>query len=805
MRAEDLRDYIHRFREWIDLEAAPVLHAEQAEALACWRDELVSAERLLEGKPELPIAFLGPSQQGKSSLINALLGENILAVGGAVGACTCVITTIHHHETSGYRAEIDFITLQEWQNELTAITDSISTESIEDETAEDRAEKEALLKAAQEKMDAVYGSIPDGGLLDLLTDGKLGLPQEIAEFMVTRTPLVIAEDNALTLRNRVRRYLVGRDQHADAQFWPLISRVRIYGNFEVLSNGVVLVDLPGLNDPNPAREHVTKNYLKDARHLWLVCNCQTGIDRVFTQVLRDDGLLFRLFLEGRLDAFAVIGTRVDDMNFEAVLTQMGLREDDFDGDSAPLLKFRRAEILKHVRDRLSTIAHEIVTKAARSHDSHSFLRRVRSIPVFSVSTSAYLHAQGRMPLYQGMKISADQTQIPLLIKHLHSVTLEQNYQSQVAVSLERLRNLRSQVRRFFLDRIRHIELATEEARQEWNALTKLCREAIEGSRSELVKIEARAHEAMHQRCGEFERRLKDLDANAVKALQNVFKSWEAINWRSLHAAARLKGVWFSRSLQHEINLNRDIARAYLDLLPFVWDEFFGAHLRELSAGVAEDTRMELHKTAERLRGAMNMLRHQPAEIAESVRTSVQTAGESFRLQTGEVHAALQAHIQRTRQMLSDGMVEAASAFMQAAYSQARADPGGAGIKRRMLQILSEHARQHAPALFIEMRRGLSEGVAQLQASMRPQLSRIVQYGIAVLDQFSENVAGHSIASPGQRKRLSDTLALLPGLDRRTEPAVPNNKAEEEFDAFRPTDINPQGRMLDPRNHNERLA
>jgi hypothetical protein len=29
----------------------------------------------------------------KSSLINALLGENILAVGGAVGACTCVITS----------------------------------------------------------------------------------------------------------------------------------------------------------------------------------------------------------------------------------------------------------------------------------------------------------------------------------------------------------------------------------------------------------------------------------------------------------------------------------------------------------------------------------------------------------------------------------------------------------------------------------------------------------------------------------------------------------------------------------------
>ena len=30
----------------------------------------------------------------------------------------------------------------------------------------------------------------------------------------------------------------------------------------------------------------------------------------------------------------------------------------------------------------------------------AFLERVRSIPVFSVSTAAYLHATGKMPLYR---------------------------------------------------------------------------------------------------------------------------------------------------------------------------------------------------------------------------------------------------------------------------------------------------------------------------------------------------------------------------------------------------------------------
>src|SRR5215831_5518905 len=134
MSTEALESYIARFREWLDSHAAKALHCEQAKVVATWREELASAERLLEVRPELPIAFLGPSQQGKSSLINALLGENVLAVGGAVGACTCVITSLHHRASRGYRAEIDFISLRDWQSELVALTEAVSAEPSEDET-----------------------------------------------------------------------------------------------------------------------------------------------------------------------------------------------------------------------------------------------------------------------------------------------------------------------------------------------------------------------------------------------------------------------------------------------------------------------------------------------------------------------------------------------------------------------------------------------------------------------------------------------------------------------------------------------
>jgi hypothetical protein len=124
MRAEDLQSYIANFREWLDLHANPLLQTETPSLVASWRAELAAAERLLEYKPELPIAFIGPSQQGKSSLINAIVGETILAVGGAIGACTCVITSVVHSPGAGYRAEIDFISLQDWRAELVAIRES---------------------------------------------------------------------------------------------------------------------------------------------------------------------------------------------------------------------------------------------------------------------------------------------------------------------------------------------------------------------------------------------------------------------------------------------------------------------------------------------------------------------------------------------------------------------------------------------------------------------------------------------------------------------------------------------------------
>lgn len=761
MSVAELHAYIRSFSEWVETHAAPLLQVHHASLLDSWREELASAGRLLDEKPELPIALLGPSQQGKSSLINAMVGETILPVGAAVGACTCVVTSVHYDSSDKYRAEIEFISLKEWASELFALKAAADAVASEEDVDADREEQESQKAAALEKFDAVYRDKRVSEIETILENADLLLPREIALAMSTGQPIAIVEDKPISLRNGIRKYLVGRQQHQDGQFWPLISRLRIYGKFDILSNGVELVDLPGLNDPNPAREQVTKRYLKDAQYIWLVRNSQSGIDRVFSHLLRDDCFLLRLFLEGRLDVFSVIATKVDDINLQAILELMGKDVEDYDGNYRPVLEYRRKEIEAHARDRLASIAEEIVSKANPHEHAAAFFDRIRSIPVFSISTAAYSHAIGKSPLYTGMKLSEEESQIPDLIEHMHSITLARSYKTRVEASFRRLQLLYTQANRFFLDRIRRAEADTALARAEWSEFVRVATGSLNQGQTALDEIKGCAAEVLHQHRVAFDERLTELESAAEKNLGRVFSRWDTINWRTLRAALEKNGVWYSVALGREFDLNRDLARAYLDLVPLIWDDYFGAQLAGLTDQVVNDTREELRRTVERIKGAISMLRHQPQGLQDSIETSLATASDSFKLRVGEVRARLAAHIQRTRQELASGVVESAQEVMRPAYSLAANDRGGAGTKKRMLALIANHARLYGPRLFLSIGQELAEGVGALEASMIPQLTRIVTYGAHVLDQSRQNTINHQVVGSDQLGAFRSALSQFP--------------------------------------------
>jgi hypothetical protein len=96
-----------------------------------------------------------------------------------------------------------------------------------------------------------------------------------------------------------------------------------------------------------------------------------------------------------------------------------------------------------------------------------------------------------------------------------------------------------------------------------------------------------------------------------------------------------------------------------------------------------------------------------------------------------------------------------------AYEQAQKDPGGRGVKRRLLDILSGHARAHAPQLFVSMRQDLAEGVTTLEGAIKPQLRRMVEGGLRGVAQVKQNVATHEVVTEDGQRRLHDALRHFP--------------------------------------------
>ena len=77
-----------------------------------WKTMLAQIAKESEVCPEVPVALLGPTGAGKSTLINALLDAQLLPVNVAK-ICTASVTEVAYSESPAYEATIEFVTEDE--------------------------------------------------------------------------------------------------------------------------------------------------------------------------------------------------------------------------------------------------------------------------------------------------------------------------------------------------------------------------------------------------------------------------------------------------------------------------------------------------------------------------------------------------------------------------------------------------------------------------------------------------------------------------------------------------------------------
>ncbi|EFQ33347.1 uncharacterized protein GLRG_08491 [Colletotrichum graminicola M1.001] len=292
--------------------------------------------------PRFVIGVLGDTGSGKSSLINAVLDEERVVPTSCMRACTAVITEISWNQSEDpakkYRAEIEFITQAEWTTEVTALHRDILDANGGLSSDVRNADSDAGIAYAVLK--AVYPNHTDAQLRD--TD-----PFVLANFIKVREVIgktqIVEEAECGSFYSKIQSFVDSEEKRSNngseaastantilqegrMAFWPLIKVVRVFLKSEVVSTGVVLVDLPGGRDSNATRAAVAAKYVKECSRLWVVAPITRAVDDKTAKTLLGDHFKQQLKYDGAYCNITFVCTKADDISLDEAAPSLGIEE-----------------------------------------------------------------------------------------------------------------------------------------------------------------------------------------------------------------------------------------------------------------------------------------------------------------------------------------------------------------------------------------------------------------------------------------------------------------------------------------------
>lgn len=192
------------------------------------------------------VGVVGNTGAGKSSVINALLDEERLLPTSCLRACTAAATEVSYNNSDDpaqlYRAEIEFITYDDWLKELVGLFDDLLDGS--GKVSKECSAGDTDAGRAYAKIKAVYPTLTK----EMIEQAN---PHSLTNAIAVRNVLGSVRKSqataAATMYRQLQNYVDSREKNAAAgntmEYWPLIKVVRIYTKAAALSTGAVIVDL----------------------------------------------------------------------------------------------------------------------------------------------------------------------------------------------------------------------------------------------------------------------------------------------------------------------------------------------------------------------------------------------------------------------------------------------------------------------------------------------------------------------------------------------------------------------------------
>lgn len=738
-RPLDLSQVLHHARTVKD-RLAPLIIGCGNERLrarwAEWEAALLDICRRANERPEVAISFIGGVGSGKSTLINALLGVSILPV-SLNRACTSAVCEVSYSD-SGYSAEVRFISRAAWEREaqmlLKAYRQAIDSSPID--SSDGSAE---IARSVTDKLRVVYAQ-SSGEAFDPTV---LEEPDEIREALDRGVKEWTCSDID-QFAEQIAKFL--DSQH---RYWPIVETVSIRGRFEALRDGVKLIDLPGLNDPNEAREAVTKQHLKTCRFVWLLFNIKRAVTRECFEVLRSTEFRRQIVMDGRADSLTLVATATDDLSRAQAVKQYSLPKDTTTAD-AIAERNRRTRI--EIRSQLDDLVADLRSKAGEDYERCATIGdHLRSSEIFTVSAQEYLRLRDILDDDPAGLHSEEETGVPALINHMRQISQAHGVKSHEETLLRQLRNLVSEIKAEVQAQQSSLKNAAEISETGQQEL----RAAIDAARKFLEDHLARARDQFKHEleiCQKLlSERVKVAATRALGDLERLLERWGLMNVHTLGAICRRGGA-HTDSKGHRHDFPADLAGPILDGIAFVWSDFFGERLRQaLETGTMRlNTGADLHR--DQLNSAVRRSSQLPPKMAEQHDAIFATLERVLKERMAQANQKMQSRIEHDRRNAYEGVTRQIRANLRPAFDRA-AGESGTGMKARILAIVCKHTRDISRVLFDEAREALLEGV-------RPLIDWLDREYQTMIDALRRNAqtAADSLLTGDERIRLDELRA-----------------------------------------------
>lgn len=313
-----------------------------------------------QGAPRTLIAVCGATGAGKSSILNAVLDDNIVPTSG-MRACTAVVTELAYHDKPTIEADVSFLSELEWRQEMTILLQDLVDEDGNIKRSTDLKSDAGI---AWQKVHAVYPSITQEQLVKMSVDQVINQDPRVSRIL-GETKKISAKDSK-TFAKEIGKYIDSKDQkrkekkskkdkpaekslmdkvreaagssratkekqpESDAPaLWPLIRQVNVRCRAAALSTGAVLVDLPGVADANAARNNIAKDYMKKCNCIWILAPITRAVDDKTARDLLGDAFKMQLMMDGNYDDHTItfIASKCDDISCSEVIRALRLEDD----------------------------------------------------------------------------------------------------------------------------------------------------------------------------------------------------------------------------------------------------------------------------------------------------------------------------------------------------------------------------------------------------------------------------------------------------------------------------------------------